>query len=243
MNKKVAFFTVCGGGEDYDFLLGSIDHHARMGSHLVLDTAIHPRSKSFKNLPRSVKWIHAPNYGEGWDKFRFVDALRDAQALTMDIFNPAVLVQLDSDDFYAVEAEPLFVLGASVVVEMQYVHWMKDGEPYIFGESEWHRRIWPAGRGITVERDPGWAQSRVYDGNPDTHPRVMVPDWVPVMRFDGLFRHHVHFALGSKANDHRIAKTSISGWPHAGRLVDRRPWPDKLWLWKERGILPSSFFV
>jgi hypothetical protein len=239
----VAFFTVCGGGEDYDFLLGSIDHHARMGSHLVLDTTPEDRVRKFKNLPRSVKWIHAPNYGAGWDTFRFVEALQAAVALAMDIFNPAALVQLDSDDFYAVEAEPLLVLGASVVVEMQYVHWMKDGEPYIFGESEWHRRIWPAGRGVTVERDPGWAQSRVYDGNLDTHPRVVVPDWVPVMRFDGLFRHHVHFALGEKADDHRIAKTSISGWPHAGRIVDRRPWPDKLGLWKERGILPSSFFT
>lgn len=243
MNKKLAFFTVCGGGEDYEFLLGSIDHHSRMGNHLVLDTTPKHLARKFSNLPRSVKWIHDPNYGSGWDKFRFVDALQDAQKRAIEVFNPSALAQLDSDDFYVEEAEPLFVLGSSVVVETQYVHWMKNQEPYLFGESEWHRRIWPAGRGVTIERDPGWAQSRVFDGNPDTHPRVVVPEQVPVMRFDGLFRHHVHFALGTKADDHRIAETSISGWPHGKRIVDRRPWPDKLTLWKERGMLPSSFYA
>ena len=139
MNKKVAFFTVCGGGEDYEYLLGSIEHHATMGHHLVLDTTPTHRARTFKHLPSSVGWIHAPDYGSGWDKFRFVGALREAVRYAIEAFDPAVLVQLDSDDFFSVEAEPLFIVGCSVVVETQYVHWMKNGEPYLFGESEWHR--------------------------------------------------------------------------------------------------------
>jgi hypothetical protein len=40
MKPSVCFVTVCGGGEDYEYLLGSIEHHATMGDHVVLDTSL-----------------------------------------------------------------------------------------------------------------------------------------------------------------------------------------------------------
>jgi hypothetical protein len=243
MDKSICFFTVCGGHEDYEFLLGSIDHHSRLGVHLVLDTTPAPYARKFRNLPPTVVWVHEPIFGSGWKEFKFVSALERAQEHARARFRPEVLVQTDSDDFWTLEAVPLFELGRGACVETQYVHWLKDGEPYLYGESEWHRRIWPAYATVKVEKDTKWPFSPHYNGNPELHTRVTVPSHISLLRFDGLFRHHVHFALGKKAEEDEVAKGSITGWPHGKRLVDRRPWPDKLVMWNERGTLPSTFYA
>lgn len=243
MNKRPCFVTVCGGGEDYDFLLGAIQHHADLGDHLVLDTTPPERVQYFKDLPRSVRWIHEPIYGSGWDTFRFVSALSRAIDLAEYIFAPDVIVQLDSDDFFSEDSWVLFPLASKEVIELQYVHWLKDGNPYVFGESEWHRRMWPAHRGIHVVQDPGWSMSRNFDGNPDTHPMLRVPDGVDVTRVGGLYRHHLHFALGKKADDHRVAVSSITGWPHAKRKAHKTPWPFPLASWRDTGTPPSRRYL
>jgi hypothetical protein len=71
---------------------------------------------------------------------------------------------------------------------------------------------------------------------------MTVPEWVKVLKVDGLHRHHLHYALGEKAGDDTIAKTSITGWPHGGSKVAPHPWPDKLAAWKSEGVLPSEHF-
>lgn len=242
MKPKVCFFTVCGGGQDYEFLLGAIEHHAKLGNHLVLDTTPAWGVREFRNLPRSVCWIHAPNYGAGWKNFRYVSALRDAVNFAENIFKDAdVLVQLDSDDFFSPDAEEAFAtswVGKSVV-ELQYVHWLRDGYPYIFGESEWHRRIWPARRGVRYEPDPSWSQTM---GSEETHPKLWIPDGMRVWRIEDLCRHHLHFAIGSKAKDDEIARSSVTGWPNGGTKVYPSPWPAPLQLWRDRGELPSRRF-
>lgn len=241
---KTCFFTVCGGGEDYEFLLGAIEHHAKMGQHLVLDTTPFNRgARSFRNLPDSVLWIHEPVFGSGWKEFRFVGAIQRAITLAEMTFKPDVIVQLDSDDFFTADSPSVFDLGLERVVELQYVHWRSDGNPYLFGESEWHRRIWPAKRGITVERDHLSPTLRGYNGNPCIHPRLSIPDGIRTVRVDGLYRHHLHFAIGKKIQEEEIAKTSITGWPHGGVIVEPRPWPEKLALWKTEGLPPSVWFL
>lgn len=237
---KTCFFTVCGGGDDYEFLLGAVEHHAKMGAHLVLDTTPLDRgARSFRNLPDSVLWVYEPEFGHGWGNFRFASALKRAVSLAELMFKPDVLVQLDSDDFYTLDSEPIFEYGLDAVIELQYVHWLRDGNPYIFGESEWHRRIWPARRGITIEKDPETART----GAPCTHPVLSIPDGIRTRRAEGLHRHHLHFAISDKAADDRIAKSSITGWPHGGIIVEPRPWPEKLHLWKTEGLRPSTWFA
>lgn len=243
MNKRPCFVTVCGGGEDYEFLLGAIEHHAEFGNHVVLDTTPSDRARTFNGLPRSVSWIHEDRYGSGWDNFRFVAALSRVIAIAEQLHDPDVFIQLDSDDFFTEDSWALFPLATQMVVELQYVHWLKDGRPYLFGESEWHRRLWPGRRGIHVVPDPGWRISRHYDGNPDTHPMLRVPDGVEIARIPGLYRHHLHFAIGKKADDHRVAKASITGWPHSKLQVRPAIWPAPLFQWKTESTLPSGRFA
>jgi hypothetical protein len=79
---KTCFITVCGGGEDYEFLLGAIEHHAKLGMHLVLDTTpLNRGARSFRNLPGSVLWVYEPNFGAGWGEFKFATALNRATFL------------------------------------------------------------------------------------------------------------------------------------------------------------------
>ena len=70
LKPSVCFFTVCGGGEDYEFLLGQLWHHAMMGEHVVLDTTPAPEAKTFRNIPPTVRWVHEPIYGRGWQNFK-----------------------------------------------------------------------------------------------------------------------------------------------------------------------------
>lgn len=240
---KLCFFTVCDGSlEDYEFLLGSIEHHAEMGTHLVLDTTPTKKARLFSNLPATVKWVHQPIYGSGWGEFRFVSALKMAMAMAIAEFNPDVLVKLDADDFYLREAVGVFPQALVSILQFQYVHWMGDGSPYIFGSSEWHSCAWPAGNGVSFGMDPEWPKSPGYNGNPETHPAVVNPGNLPVVKINDLYRHHTHFALGRKPKDDSIARASITGWPHGKSLVSMRPWPARLWRWRAAGVLPSENF-
>jgi hypothetical protein len=242
MKPKVAFFTVTGGGEDYEFLLGAIEHHAEMGSHLVLDTTPPDRAIRFTKLPDNVIWIHEPDFGSGWKEFRLRSAVERAMKRAK-AFYADVLVLVDSDEFFIKESEDLlFPWAVDAMVEVQCIHWRKDGKPYAFGHSEWHNRLWPSGENVIISENIAWQSHPLYNGNPEHHPVVVPSNGVQMIRVYGHFHHHLHYALGSKALEEETAATTIEGWPDKGTEVASIPWPRKLALWKEKGILPSESF-
>jgi hypothetical protein len=238
---SVCFFTVV-HYKDYDFLLGAIEHHAEMGKHLVLDTSPMEHAKRFRKLPSSVLWINAPFYGSGWREFQLrtavVDAMRSARLLGCE-----VLVYLDSDEFYAKESvDNLFPWAKEAMVEIQYVHWKRDGHAYTFGPSEWHCRLWPSDADVRIAENQAWKKHPKYNGNSEHHPVPVQPVGLPVIRVYGPFRHHLHYALGPKALDEETAENTIDGWPN-GDQVSAPPLPEKLLAWKEKGVLPSEAFL
>lgn len=242
MKPSVAFFTVCGGGEDYEFLLGAIEHHASMGPHLVLDTTPSGKEISFTRLPKTVRWIHEPLYGSGWKTFKLKTAAQRAMTLAKE-FCTDILVYLDSDDFYTFNSiNDLFPHATNALVYIDYIHWMKDGHPYVFGDTEWHPKIWPASSRVEFMLHPTWTRHPNYNGNPEHHATVKCPHDLPSIRVPGLFRHHLHYAIGLKADDDEVARTTIGGWPNRGTRVSPVSWPPKLTLWRDKGISPSDSF-
>lgn len=238
---KACFFTVtC--AKDYDFLLGSIEHHAEMGSHLVLDTTPPNRAIKFTKLPDSVIWLHEPDFGSGWKEFRLRSAveraMRKARAFSAD-----VLVSLDSDEFFTRDSELLlFPWAANAMVEVQCIHWKKDGKPYTFGHSEWHPRLWPSKSAVEMAANVAWKSHPLYNGNPEHHPVASAPADLQRIRVYGQFHHHLHYAVGGKSLEDETAVTTIDGWPDAGVEAAMIPWPEKLRLWKDTGTLPSESF-
>lgn len=241
MNPDLCFVTVCGGGEDYEFLLGSIEHHARMGRHLVLDTTPPELARTF-NLPDSVIWRHMPNYGAGWKEFRLRTALEDALELAKLNTDAKVLAVLDCDEFYAPECENwVFPLGMDRMVEVKTVTWKPDGKAYDMGESEWHRRVWPSWMKVAILQNEAWIGHPQYNGNPEHHP-IAHPDG-DIVRAIGNLHHHVHYAIGKKAGETETADTTIDGWKTGGAVIETEiPWPDRLAHWHVEGVPPSGVF-
>jgi hypothetical protein len=240
MYPSACFFTVCGGGDDYEFLLGAIEHHAEMGRHLVLDTTPPERAVRFSRLPKSVVWIHEPRYGHGWKDFRLKTAVGRAMNLAQEL-KTDVLIYLDSDEFYTPDSPAaLFPLAVDTMLEVNYVHWKRDGYPYVFGETEWHPKIWPSSSGVEIVNNTFWPQHPHYNGNPEHHATVKAPPGMARIRVPGNFRHHLHYAVGQKCDE--TAKTTIAGWPDGGVRVPPILWPEKLALWRDTGIRPSESF-
>jgi hypothetical protein len=158
------------------------------------------------------------------------------------LLDPAVIIQLDSDDFFTPNFEAILPTAARHVVELQYVHWLSDGRAYLYGESEWHRRVWPGGRQVRFCRSRSWQKHPKYNGNPDAHPELDIPEKLEVVRSGVLCRHHVHFAIGAKMHDTMIAEQSITGWPHGRMEVGPVPWPRRLASWRGEGVKPSEAF-
>lgn len=241
MSVSTAFFTVtC--ADDYDALLGGIEHHAEMGPHLVLDTTPEDRAIKFSKLPDNVIWIHEPLYGSGWKDFKLRSAveraMKKARAFATDI-----LVYRDSDEFYVKESvDQLFPWAKEAIVEVGYVHWRKDGNPYTFGHSEWHTRIWPTKSNVVIAPNLAWQAHPNYNGNPEHHPVPVPPVGLPMIRVYGHFRHHLHYAIGPKMDDEETARNTIEGWPNKGIPAPIVPWPEKLALWRDKGIPPSDSF-
>lgn len=243
MKPKACFFTVCGGGDDYEFLLGSIEHHAEMGFHLVLDTTPPEFALQFKRLPETVTWIHEPIFGHGWKEFRLRSAVERAMNLAKNS-RADILVYLDSDEFFTLDSvERLFPHALDAMVEINCTHWMKDAHPYMFGNSEWHRRLWPASSDVTVPLNIGWQSHPKYNGNPEHHCVPHPPSELPIVRVPGNFHQHLHYAIGEKAKKVDDTTILIEGWPDKGFRVLPAPWPPKLTLWKNRGIKPSESFL
>lgn len=242
MSPSVCFFTICGGGEDYEFLLGCIEHHAKMGRHIVLDTTPEGQARTFKKLPPTVEWVHEPIYGSGWKEFRF----RSALVRSLDLARRQgtdVVVQLDSDEYFSEDSlERVFPHAVDAVVSVETVHWMRDGVPYSFGRSEIHARVWPAKLDVSWPVNLAWVAHPHYNGNPDHHAMLGAPPGTRTITVDGHFHYHLHYAVGEKSLNDETARTTIQGWPHGtpARVV---PMPFPIWRWARRGIKPSEAFV
>ena len=242
MSASVVFFTVV-YYKDYDFLLGSIEHHAKFGKHLVLDTSPPEHAIKFKKLPSSVLWMHAPFYGVGWKNFKLKSAVQDAME-NARLLGTDIMVYLDADEFYTDEsAKFLFPWAEKAMVENQYIHWKRDGKAYTFGHSEWHCRLWPAQSKVEIAQNSAWRNHPRYNGNPEHHPVPVPPQGLQVIRVYGEFRQHLHYALGPKAMDEETAVNTIDGWPDKGHEVVTPPLPEKLFLWREKGIRPIEAFL
>lgn len=238
---NVCFFTVV-YHKDYDFLLGAIEHHAQMGKHLVLDTSPPEHAIKFNKLPPSVLWMHEPFYGYGWKTFRLRTAVKHAME-NARLLESDVLVYLDADEFYTKDSlEGLFPWAQKALVEVQYIHWKRDGNAYTFGPSEWHCRLWPTKSLVEIAENKAWQMHPKYNGNPEHHPVPVPASGLPVLRVYGGFRQHLHYALGDKAFDEETAQNTIDGWPN-GTLTFTPELPEKLKLWKETGKRPLEAFL
>lgn len=241
MTPKVCFFTVvC--ARDYDFLLGSIEHHAEMGSQLVLDTSPRDQAIRFRKLPDNVIWLHEPDFGSGWKEFKLRSALeramRQARAFMAD-----VMVYKDADEFFTRDSEELlFPWAERAMVETCTIHWKTDGKPYMFGPSEWHRRLWPASADVDIAMNTAWQSHPSYNGNPEHHPVPVPPGHLQMIRVYGNFHHHLHYAIGQKAAEDGTAISTIDGWPDFGTEIPPVEWPERLRAWKDFGIPPSEAF-
>lgn len=236
MTPSLCFFTVCGGGEDYDFLLGQIEHHALMGRHVILDTTPTDQAMLF-DVPDTVRWIHEPLYGQGWKEFRLRSAVERAMGLARES-GAEVLAYLDCDEFFSAECLGwVFPLAQDRMVELKTVTWLPDG-PRDFGESEWHRRLWPASMDVEILRNDAWIAHPDYNGNPEHHP-IASPRSGKIVRVHGPLHHHLHYAMGEKAVQLETARTTIEGWASGGVRIPKVPWPDRLQAWKEGGPRPS----
>lgn len=241
-DATVCFFTVCGGGEEYEFLLGSIRHHAEMGLHLVLDTAPAERAKKFVNLPKTVRWVHEPKFGYGWKSFKLRSAVERAMNLAREM-RTKVLVYLDCDEFFSGEcATWAFRLAVDRAVDFKTYAWKEDLLPYDCGDSEWHRRAWPASAGVNIIKNGSWIESPHYNGNPEHHPIPSIPPSLSHIRANGDLHHHLHYAIGKKSKNLETAVTTIPGWKDATHIYPT-PWPELLAAWRDQGTLPSASFL
>lgn len=248
--SKITFFTVCGGGEEYDFLLGSIEYHARVGRHVVFD--ISKDQRTFRSLPPSVSWVPVPwaGYESGdWRTFRLAKALEDARLFALGRFpDTEFLVHLDCDEYYDVEAlDQLLDRRHGMSVPQTFVfntiHW-RDGRALRFGPSEWHMRAWDVRADVRVIRNLAWEISPKYNGNPEHHP-LLSPKAALFQetRIDRPVHYHLHYAVGAKRHFTETAEATIDGWP-VGMTVDNPcPWPDPIRLWAESGMGPSGSFL
>lgn len=237
---RAVFVTVCGGGEDYEFLLGSIEHHCRIGHrHVVLDTTPEGQQRTFRNLPPTVTWIYDPNYGQGWKEFRFRFALMKAIGIAREMGN--VIAVLDCDEFYAPAIQDVYPVAAKQPVFVETVHWMRNGHPYMFGESEWHLRLWPADADVSYPPNQAWVIHPDYNGNDHHHAVPRFPAGTELLKVPGSLHHHVHYALGNKSLDEKVGKANIPAWHYGTRTV-HVPWPPLLERWRDKGLPPSTFY-
>lgn len=230
---KTTFLTICGGGEDYEVFLGCLEKHLIHGSVIVIDTCPIEARRRFE-LPEQVSWYHCPLFGRGADKFRFATALNVAIGLAEE-HSPDVLVQLDTDEYF--ESDLVIALehaAAGTVIDVKTLHHTTPEEGLDF-PGEWHRRIWPARRGIRFKPN-------LRHSNPEFHPIVDVPMGIPIERETAIYHHHLHYAVGRKAEDLHTAQTTIEGWPDAAAKIPIRPWPPLIARWHSGGFLPSASF-
>lgn len=234
---KAALVTVCGQStkeeveEEYNYLFGSMAHHANIGSHVVLDTSPPQWAIQPKNLPASVQWHYEPIYGHGLANFRGQDAIDRAIAIARQL-DISVIVHLDCDEFFTPNIADLFPMALNNIIAVKAYHWYPDVKAYEF--NDWKRRLGPAKDGIHMGLNVSWAKHPKYNGNPQNHSFL---SGFKAIRVDGVFLHHVPKAVGKK-HDLRNPGTKIA-MPWVTPL-DPVPWPEDLELWRTKGVPPSD---
>ena len=229
---SVVFFTICGGStreeveHEYNFLMGSIEFHAAMGRHVVLDNSPQEHAIRFSKLPDSVTWIHEPIYGHGKSTMRMKSAVSRASSIARSM-NADVNVYTDCDEFWSLEArEELWPTASKYLCEVPTIHVDEWGR-HLYFEKDWHRRAWPGKFGsviFPVSRDPN------FNGNPEDHP-IANPE-------NGLSVRKV------RTMSHRHLKCLLKGggaWEGC-REIKAPPLPPKIAVWKEMGIPPMESF-
>ena len=253
MSSKICFFTVCGGGEEYDFLLGSIAHHAPLGNHLVLDVSLEQASIDQGKLPPSVHWAYGggANWGSGnWKTFKLASALEYARRLAITYFpGTEFLVHLDCDEYYDIDVLRTLLVRDPFAAEIprtfvfETIHW-RDGQALRFGPSEWHMRAWDVRAEVEVIKNLAWEVSPKYNGNPEHHPILSAKSKLfQEVRVTLPTHYHLHYAVGSKKNFTETAEATIDGWPVGIPLKNPCPWPDPIRRWAESGVGPSVPFL
>ncbi|MGH8896998.1 MAG: hypothetical protein ACRDZ4_08265 [Egibacteraceae bacterium] len=238
---SIAFFTVCGGVEEYEFLLASIEHHAALSqAHVVLDTTPSPESRRFQRLPKTVRWVHEPLYGSG-TSFRYVAALNRAIALAEEDGADA-LFYLDADEYFAPDiVAEVAPLACERLVEFPILHHIDERSAW-FVPLDCHFRAWPARRGVRAMLNLGWQQHPLYDGNPEWHALVQAPPDVPLHRLIPAYHHHLHFVLGKKTAWDSYRHLMLGERVHDRVVPISSPWPPPVYQWYRSGVLPSSHF-
>lgn len=220
---------------EYNYLLGSVEHHATMGSHVVLDTSPREYYINARGLPSSVRWVQEPLYNNG-SRFRMWSALKRVVELA-ESMQPDVIVHLDSDEFFSKEgSEGLFEKATKAVVEVLTFEW-REGKAYDFGT--WHRRAWPGGVGVTIGLNVGWQEHPKYSGNPEEHPFPVPPAGMSITRAEGSIHHHIGMVVGQKKVFRGGA--DVPWWPHH-QEASSVAWPMLLKKWRDEGVAPFENF-
>jgi hypothetical protein len=229
----VVFFTICGGPNreyverEYNFLFGSMEHHAQMGRHVVLDNSPPEHAIRFQKLPKSVTWVYEPIYGHGKEVLRMISAVRRASSIARAM-NADINVYTDCDEFWSLNSETgLWPTAAECLTEVPTLHVDIKGNHYYF-DREWHRRAWSGRKGEVVfpmSDDPHFV------GNREDHPIAFPVGELSLKRVAGHFHHHMKCFIGG------------GGYYDDGVPIKDPPvWPEPLRLWKEQGIPPMEKF-
>lgn len=238
IEPTVALATVCGGGVDYEFLLGAIRHHALLAKwHVVLDVTPARERRHWKNLPDNVIWIYDDSYGSGTPMFAFrlalIRSIEIARATGADL-----VMQVDSDEFVSLEArEQLFKrvppLGG---VEYRLITWGSDGKPY-YKTTAYARRLWSAKLDVQIPQNKAWQRHPLYTGNPERHPIPIWPKGANIVRIEEFYHHHLHWTFRQKGL-HSFGELSVAPLPIDGKGI----WPEPLARWRAEDIPPSKEF-
>jgi len=230
---NAVFITVCGAADEkgcrreYNFLMGSIEYHASMGRHIVLDNCPEEHHLVFSRLPSSVTWIYEPIYGHGKEVFRAASALLRLDSLARSMFSPDVIVYTDCDEYWSRDSvSGLWPEAARFLVETPTIHVDIHGQHWSF-VREWHRRAWPgkiSGIDFPIRRGGS-------NPNPERHPIAVTKDGLKLKRVAGCFHQHMRCFIGG------------GGYYADGTVVvNPPPWPEPLRLWKENGEEPLEKF-
>lgn len=249
--SDVIFVTVCGGRSqaevdaEYGCLFGSMEHHAKWGRHLVLDTAPVEFRGCFTKLPPGVRWLQNSTYGHGGQRgngFRMHSALSQAVTAAEHMAGAGVLVHLDCDEFYEPARFDEMVQKArdGNVVEVLTMEWRQrlDLVYSAFNYESWHRRAWPAGRGVRIMLNEAWVSHPWYDGNPERHPFPMPGAGMGLVRVREL-HHHIGQTIRAKNEVRGKGEIPLRVDEEASKAV----WPEALLAWRDGGPHPMSRYV
>ncbi len=235
----IVFFTICGGesqevvDRQYNFLLGSMAHHAQMGRHVVLDNSPESFHKTFTKLPSSVTWIYEPIYGHGNKYLRQMDALNRAHNVAKTM-TPEAIVYTDCDEFWTLGLVDLLKREVkNSLLTIPTIHVDINGEHYFF-PHEYHRRAWDGSMDVTFpynKADPKEFDNPTFEGNPQRHAIACPALGMTMKQVDDYVHHHMKCFINGGGS-----------W-HLGTKIGKPEWPEELKLWKEKGILPIAKYL